>query len=273
MKHIKKIKKIYVQQTNLFGKLINLVGLSVLGFVIYSAWTSPFIKDVSTHQVNSIKNWSITKASQNPVAYIEGQLRDIDMSFSDLQQSKIELEGILMTSHSETEVFKEAINIINSENDELKILYINAEDPNELDSIRTVIESNLLMLEMHEKSIKDNSILIANLENDLDEVDSSLYELKQLSAEYQVALRSALSRDAIKTISLPDPQDLAKMQTSIKTLTMNFRKDNFANLASQKLRIQERDIKFKKFMQGTTKESLDVNPANEEVTNSSIPTS
>ncbi len=268
---MKKIKKIYVEQYSILGKAINLIGLSVLGFVIYSAWSSEFLKDVSTHEVNSIKNWSVTKMSRNPVAYIEAQIRNIDKSSSDLQQSKIELEAILITSTSEIEVFNNSISIIKSENEELKSLYLNEQDPSAQDSIRNLIEDNLLILDMHQNTIKDNEALVSNINNDLDEIEDSLYKLKQLSAEYMVALKNAVSRDAIKKVKLPNPQDLAKMERSVETLTMSFKKDSIASAASQKLRIQERDLKFKKFMQDTKKGSFHDNSGKDLVTNNSAP--
>ncbi len=270
---MKKIKKVYVEKYSIFGKVINLIGLSILGFVIYSAWSSEFLKDVSTHEVNSMKNWSVTKMSRNPVPYIEAQLRNIDKSSTDLQQSKLELESILITSTSEIEVFNNSISIIKSENDELKSLYLNENDPSVQDSIRNVIEDNLIILDMHQNTIKDNEMLVSKINNDLDEIEDSLYQLRQLSAEYSVALKNAISRDAIKKVKLPNPQDLAKMERSIQTLTMSFKKDSIASAASQKLRIQERDLKFKKFMQDTKKGSFDDNPGKDLATNNSTPDS
>tara|TARA_B100000963_G_scaffold315900_1_gene295346 strand:+ start:2772 stop:3590 length:819 start_codon:yes stop_codon:yes gene_type:complete len=246
-----KYKKIYVQSHSLIGKTVNLIVFAAIGFFIYTAWTSDFIKDVSSHEINSFKNWNMSKANDNSVAFIEGQLKNIETSYSELEESRIELQNILITSNSEIEIFRAQVSYVDSENQELKNLYENENDPGIKQSIRKKIEDNLLIIEMHQKTIIDNELLVKNIESDLSQIAESLYELKQVSADYQVALRGAISRDAIKTVSIPDTQELLKLRNDVKTLKLSFQKQSLANAASQQLRIKERDLKFNKFMYGS----------------------
>ena len=101
---------------------------------------------------------------------------------------------------------------------------------------------------MHEGTINDNQSLVTSITNDLNEIDNASYDLRKLSADYQVALRSAVSRDAIKAVSLPNPEDFSKMRATVQTLNKSFKRQTLASAASQKLRIKERDMQFHQFI-------------------------
>lgn len=241
-------KNIYIQKHSILAKAINLLSLFVLGFLVYSVWTSDYISDVGTHEIKTIKDWNLQKVNKNPVPYLEGVIREIDKTFEELEGSKLELEGILNSSQSEIEVLNDTVNFIREENEDLKIMFLNEDDVSIKDALRVSIENNLIVIGMHEGTINDNQSLVTSITNDLNEIDNAIYDLRKLSADYQVALRSAVSRDAIKAVSLPNPEDFSKMRATVQTLNKSFKRQTLASAASQKLRIKERDMQFNQFI-------------------------
>ena len=59
----------------------------MLGFLVYSVWTSDYISDVGTHEIKTIKDWNLQKVNKNPVPYLEGVIGEIDKTFEDLKEA------------------------------------------------------------------------------------------------------------------------------------------------------------------------------------------
>ena len=139
-------KNFYIEKHSILAKAINLFSF-VLGFLVYSVWTSDYISDVGTHEIKTIKDWNLQKVNKNPVPYLEGVIREIDKTFEDLEGSKLELESILNTSQSEIEVLNDTVNFIKEENQNLKIMFLNEDYASTKDALRVSIENNLIVIE------------------------------------------------------------------------------------------------------------------------------